>query len=441
MRSSTLTLFLFSSLVGSLACGSSSGEDETTTDPTNNPSIPSMPTTVDTDDAGTTVDTPTEGSATGTSNGPAPTSETEPETTAPTTSTSTTTVDPDTTSPETTNPETTNESTDDTGPPPCNMVMATVEPVPPNVMFVLDKSGSMVAPNTGFWDADADPNTPDISRWNSLYQVVADIANANESKINFGANLFPSKAAQSVYNAAACPVLAQPEVPVAANNAANILAAIPAAADTTLKGGTPSAAGVATALNHLKSIQDGAPKVVFLITDGAANCNSMAPNEMARFEVYDDSLHTIVSDAWTVDGIPTYVIGIDIDNMVTPNMNDGNPNGINPFDKLTMLATQGGTNQFYNALNQIELQAALDIIVSQALSCVVPLAPEPGFPEFTEVEINGALVPKVTDCATENGWVYVNPMGPYTSIELCGTACTDLKSAGEADVNYFCEPK
>jgi hypothetical protein len=178
--------------------------------------------------------------------------------------------------------------------------------------------------------------------------------------------------AVSVYNAGACPVLSDPEVPVAASNAANILAAIPMAGDTSIKGGTPSAAGVTTALNHLKSINDGAPKAIFLVTDGAANCDSDAPSEMARFEVYDDSLHTIVNDAFMVDGIPTYVIGIDIDNMVTSNMQDGNPNGINPFEKLNELATLGGkpkgdpNEKFYNAVNQIELQAALDVIVSDA---------------------------------------------------------------------------
>jgi hypothetical protein len=114
-------------------------------------------------------------------------------------------------------------------------------------------------------------------------------------------------------------------------------------------------------------------------------------------------------------------------------MQDGNPNGINPFEKLNELATLGGkpkddpNEKFYNAVNQIELQAALDVIVSDALSCVIPLESEPGFPEETEVEIGGAKVPKVMDCATENGWVYTNPMGPYDAIELCGTACTDLK--------------
>ena len=44
------------------------------------------------------------------------------------------------------------------------------------------------------------------------------------------------------------------------------------------------------------------------------------------------------------------------------------------------------------------------------------------------------------DCANEDGWVYVNPMGPYDAIELCGTWCGELKIIGQADVLYFCDP-
>src|SRR5262249_50701417 len=146
-----------------------------------------------------------------------------------------------------------------------------------------------------------------------------------------------------------------------------------------------------------------------------------------RFETYDQSLHTIVQMANDVDMIPTYVIGIDISNAVTAgnpdgtpaNAQDGNPNAINPFEKLNELATLGGkpkddpNEKFYNAVNQIELQAALDIIANDALSCFIPLDSEPAFPNDTTVVIEGKKVPHVMDCASENGWVYTNPMGPY----------------------------
>ena len=71
---------------------------------------------------------------------------------------------------------------------PCDCSEVSVDiPVPPiDLVFVLDKSGSMVANPGGFWDHDADdldldgqsdldpqqPATPEISRWESLHRVV-----------------------------------------------------------------------------------------------------------------------------------------------------------------------------------------------------------------------------------------------------------------------------
>src|SRR5690606_34271220 len=113
------------------------------------------------------------------------------------------------------------------------------------------------------------------------------------------------------------------------------------------------------------------PRIVMLVTDGAANCSTSAMTDTQLFENYDDNLATIVGDAFSVDNIPTYVIGIAIDNANNPNIQDGNPNGINPYEKLNELATLGGTakpgpESFYSATNQLELAAALEAIVADA---------------------------------------------------------------------------
>jgi len=41
----------------------------------------------------------------------------------------------------------------------------------------------------------------------------------------------------------------------------------------------------------------------------------------------------------------------------------------------------------------------------------------------------------VTDCATEDGWHYLDP---GLSIALCGAAYRDFQSAGIATANYDC---
>ncbi len=395
------------------------------------------------------VTTTTESAGTSSSSGE-PVTATEPGTetssTEPGTTSGTTTGDESSTTEPGTSTTTGDESTttgaeETTEDIPCQVMGATLKPVIPNMMLVLDKSGSMLTQ----WDHDANINTAKITRWNSLYQTVETITTKFNDKINFGANLFPNKSAQQVYTDKACLVNAAVEIPVKPKNKAAILAGIPAAGNMTIAGGTPAAGGMSAALNHLKTLDPAVPRAVLLVTDGAANCTMGAPLP-ALFEAYDNNVHTIVNDAWMKDKIPTYVVGIDTINMVSGNAQDGSPDGINPYTKLNELATQGGkpkndpAEKFYNANNQIELGAALDAIVADALSCVIPLDSEPAKPELTTVKINGVLVPHVMDCTKENGWVYTKPNGPYDEIQLCGTQCASLKMVGKADVNFFCVP-
>jgi len=328
---------------------------------------------------------------------------------------------------------------------PCQVVQATLKPVVPNMMLVLDKSGSMVVNPGGYWDHDNNANTPKITRWNSLYNVVELVVTKFNDKLNFGASLFPSVFATNDYNANACKVNANVEIPVAAKNKDAILAGIPAALDTSLKGGTPTSAGMLAALNHLKTLPPEVPRAVLLVTDGAANC-TMGAIPPPLFESYDNNVHTIVSDAYTKDKIPTYVVGIDTKNVISPVSPDGNPDNTNTYVKLNELAVQGGkpkndpNEKFYNTTNQIQLETALDAIIADALSCVIPLDPEPAKPELTKVKILGVELKQITDCSKENGWLYTNPNGPYDAIELCGTACKSLKEQGKAEVNFFCVP-
>jgi len=320
---------------------------------------------------------------------------------------------------------------------PCDVAMATLQPIPPNIILVLDKSGSMVA------------QTP--TRWSELYNVVDAVVTAFESQINFGAWLFPSIQATNDLNQNACVVNANPEVGVAPNNAAAILAGIPPANSTsaTIKGGTPAARTIDSAVTYLKGLNPQNPRAIILITDGAANCQ-VGTNWPQVFNQYDNTLHTFVANAWTNDQIPTHVVGIDIDNATTSNVQDGTPDSVNPWQKLDQLANEGGTcigdcapggvADFYATTNQQELLDALQAAVDSALSCVVPLNPEPPFPDLMEVEIGGMMVPKVNDCANEDGWVYVNPNGPYDAVEICGSWCDTLKMQGSLEAKYYCIP-
>lgn len=324
---------------------------------------------------------------------------------------------------------------------PCDVAMATLAPLPPNIMLVLDKSGSMVSNS---WDHDGNAGTPPITRWDSLYQVVDFVVSTFDAQINFGVTLFPAVNATATYNANACTMSNAPEIPVAPMNQNAILAGIPAAAATDIYGGTPATAGITLARDNLVGLNPQNPRAIVFVTDGAANCSATAANNFQRFEVYDAQLPIVVGDAWTDDEIPTYVVGIDAVDAVSAVTNDGFPDSTNTYDALNEVAQAGGkpnmgTEQFYQTTNQNELQDALQEIIDDALSCVVPLSPQPAFPDLLQVVIEDMDVPAVMDCATEDGWVYTNPGGPYDAIELCGSWCDALKMSGAVTAEYYCD--
>jgi hypothetical protein len=312
-------------------------------------------------------------------------------------------------------------------------------PLSPNVVLVLDKSGSMVSEQIGMWDHDADANTPPVTRWSSLHDVVEAVATEFEGTINFGAHLFPNNKANASYSASACPVDPDIDIAVASMNKAAILAGIPAADDTSMRGGTPMAAGVTAALEHLKTLDAQIPRAILLVTDGAANCIDDADPEV-MFEQYDESVHTIVGDAFALDGIPTYVVGVGIQDLVSSNAKDGSPDSVNTFTRLNELATDGGKpktdpdEKFFNTVNQIELAAALDEIAVDTLTCIIPLDPPLNAPDEITVEVDGMQIPHISDCAGQSGWIYAHPDGPFDAIHLCGAACGGLKIAGEASI-------
>ncbi|HEY0133836.1 MAG TPA: hypothetical protein VGB85_07140, partial [Nannocystis sp.] len=99
----------------------------------------------------------------------------------------------------------------------CGEAQIQIPIVTPNVMLVLDKSGSMVSMPSGYWDhdnddpnddgvKDSDPNmmeaaTPRITRWQSLHEVVEFIVGAFDNSMNLGMVLFPSTTAKADYSA------------------------------------------------------------------------------------------------------------------------------------------------------------------------------------------------------------------------------------------------
>jgi hypothetical protein len=309
-----------------------------------------------------------------------------------------------------------------------------VQPGTPRVMLVLDKSRSM----TAVWDHDANAGTPDITRWNSLHNVVEFLTMQLGHDIEFGAQLFPSKIAwlDEPVNDFSCDVSAAPEVAVGPDQGPAILEAIPAALDWDISGGTPATAGIVSAADHLMRLPGDDPRAIILVTDGAANCNpGEAPGDTLFF--YDAQLPSVVETTFDDMGIPVYVVGINILNVM------GTKPAVNAYEALNEVALAGGSpapgaDAFYNTFNEIELAAALETVTGQ-IECTLTLEAEPEYPELVEITTAGATYHEVADCDADNGFVYSSPGGPYNSVRLCGTACDALQGdGGTVSIDYLC---
>lgn len=318
-------------------------------------------------------------------------------------------------------------------PPTCEATTAIATSTPFNVMLVIDKSRSMVNYS---WDDDGNAETPDVTRWASLHATVDTISGQYQDAMHLGLTLFPSIDATSDFNEA-CLVNDTPEVLVGLGNAEAILAAIPAADDTDLYGATPAAAGITTALTHLQQLDDGRPAAIILVTDGAANCGANALG-LELFDNYDQDLPQIVADAYENAGIPTYVVGIDI-------QEESEHPFTKPREKLDELAKLGGVPQpgevgFYDAANAEALQTALDDIAS-SVTCGINLGEAPSNPDQLVVWVDGKLIPRLDSCDEGDGWIFSTPDGPLDRIELCNGSCDALLEIGEIEAEFLCPPQ
>lgn len=298
---------------------------------------------------------------------------------------------------------------------PCQVEETQVEPVPPSVLLILDKSGSM---SMAQWDHDANAQTPNVTRWYSLYKVVEGVVNKFNAVVHFGVKLYPKIDAGSYVDVGACIVNPGVEVPIAPMNAMNVLSVVPAA-NVMVLGGTPMESGLKEGFKYLKTLDPSLQRFAILVADGEISDTCKGENFLEA--------QAVVEEAYQLFEIPTYVVGIDVDPSTS--------------DQLTALAIAGGKpkpgpDPFYQTTNQLQLQDAIQKIIDDTLSCVIAVDPEPAEPELFEVWIGGQKIEPAASCQ-EDGWIWTKP---HSEIELCGSACAQLKKTGEVEALYFCTP-
>lgn len=318
-------------------------------------------------------------------------------------------------------------STDDGEPVWCVDETLTVDVSVPQIVLVLDKSHSMV---TESWDHDGVAATPEVTRWHSLHDVTMDLVESLDTDIAFGAVLFPSAALTSTDEATACTVEDEPDVAVGLDRAADIRAALPSADELEIHGGTPTRAGIETAVEHLRTLPTDQPRAIVLVTDGAANC----AEDSAPFGVYDEALAPVVAAA-AAEGIPTYVVGIDIvDEWI---------DGVgNPHERMSEVALAGGVPRegdapYYLARDEHALRESIDAIATQ-IQCRIELAGLPDDPSRVHLSVDDVELTHTESCEdVDDGWRYTGD----GAVELCSASCDSYGLSGAIQARFDCEPE
>lgn len=315
----------------------------------------------------------------------------------------------------------------DPGPPPadagglCGNDVHKIVSVPPNVYFVLDKSGSMSAPATGG------------TRYSVVQAAASKIANKLQYLIKVGAALFPGDASCG----------AGGEVfPVSFNN--------PAGFDLATKGikpngGTPTGATLDALYPKLTALLG--KTIVVLATDGGPNCNvaaacdtndcmqniegcfpgmtccalgenCCAPNGPSGPQNCVDRAHVVAAIKALKDaGIKVYVIGI--------------PGSETYSGVLAEMALAGGAAiaayPFYYKVDDLTtISDVLAAAAGSALPCEFTVDEAPMVPSLTNVYFDKQVV--LSDPV--DGWTWTTS----TTITLHGAACEKLHSGQVSQV-------
>ncbi|MEO8906266.1 MAG: vWA domain-containing protein [Polyangiaceae bacterium] len=317
---------------------------------------------------------------------------------------------------------------------------------PPNLYFIVDRSGSMAEtlPGSGY------------SKYENARVAISKMLRAIGHRVRYGAAVFPAfndsdgctPGLQLFPTVSGDP----PTFAEDGTDGPNLTHLLKQLGQVVPSGGTPTAATL-RALEPTVLGLTGKKTYVVLMTDGAPNCNvdlkcgpaACIPNIEhesisgtdcnAAFNCCDPKLVGEVGVGYCVDadateaavadyeanGVDTYVVGM--------------PGSEEYGQMLGRLAVAGNTARpgdtgYYAVSDTAELTAALRSIGAQvAITCDLPLTDVPADPNLVNVYFDRQLVPK----SDSDGWHYADEK----SIQFTGATCTELSSGDVLNVQVL----
>ncbi|MEZ4299970.1 MAG: VWA domain-containing protein [Polyangiaceae bacterium] len=276
-----------------------------------------------------------------------------------------------------------------------------IDPVAPNLLIVLDRSCSMTQSAGGG------------TKWAVAVQAIQTMTATFQGKIRFGLSLFPDLVAPNCGQSdSVIPVAADTEMAIS-----DLLGKALAANDPYFPDG-PCVTNIDTAMEAAAKepafLDPERDSYALLITDGKQS-NSCADAGS------DAGTTAIIKDMHDTLDVPTFVLGFG--------------SGIDPA-QMNIFADAGGVpagdpTKYYDASDQMSLDAALDIIANKTLGCVYSLEEAP--PNQDEIFVFFDNVDKILrDKTHAKGWDY----DPATNqITFYGETCDKLKAGEVTDVD------
>jgi hypothetical protein len=287
----------------------------------------------------------------------------------------------------------------------CTSTSASAERVQLDMVFLIDRSGSMAGP-----------------KWEGTKAALTSFFNDPASaKIGAGLIYFPNYKADSCipgdYQALDVPIDVLPDHAFALTNS------MPANATGAT---TPTWGALKGSLMAATAFQDAHPThkvVLVLATDGDPN---------ACGDATIDHIAALAKSALSYNGVHTYVIGVEGSTIAN----------------LDKIAAAGGTGAAYDVTKDIsQFSAKMEEIRGAALGCEFAIPTPPGGAELDPDKVNFSYTPKgvgapkillrannLADCAGEPGWFFDSNSAP-TKIILCPASCATVQADGNAKVD------
>jgi len=281
---------------------------------------------------------------------------------------------------------------------------------------VLDRSASMKD----------EPEGGSIQKWAMTIPPVKNVLQSTDGGIAWGLKLYPES--QDTEACAPETIVPTIHVPIAASNAATVVAAIDATAPE--GDGTPTGDAIKFALAHLReraTLNDN-PKYILLATDGDPSCPS-GGDAAADYAVEQ------IEEALEA-GFPTFVVGVDTSkDSSIERLNRMAEAGGRPRPSTSTPAGEERTS-FYLTSTGDALEEALRGITGELASCIFELDPPPPIPDNIAVDFGGTRTDR--DPTRTNGWEYTK--ADYTELQVYGPWCERIQreAMNVVNIKYGC---